>query len=395
MERNTDPISPEGAAEAGSARTVLQVLPHMAAGGVQRGTVEIARAVVQAGWRAMVVSEGGPGVERLEAVGAEHVTLPVARKNPLTMWRNAGRLAKLIEAEGIDIVHARSRAPAWCAESAARRTGRRFVTTFHGTYGHANALKRRYNAVMTRADVVIAISEHISHHMQSVYGTPRDRIRVIHRGVDFDVFDPEKVGEDRLDALRRAWDVPKDVPIVMLPGRVTRWKGQHVLIEALAELGRRDFCCLIVGDVQGRDGYRAELDEAIRRHGLEDLVRLPGPCDDMPAAYRLADLIVSASTDPEAFGRVAIEAQAMGRPVIATDHGGARETVVGGETGWLVPPGDVGALAQALDNLWRRDETLQRMGEAGIRRARADFSIDKMCAETLAVYRSVLERKGA
>ncbi len=387
-----DPIRPGAAAEAGRTPGVLQVLPHLAAGGVQRGTVEIARALVNAGWRAIVASEGGPGVAALEAVGGTHLTLPVARKNPLTMWRNADQLARLIERQGVDIVHARSRAPAWSAAIAARRTGRRFVTTFHGTYGHANALKRQYNAVMTRADAVIAISEHIARHMQAIYGTPRDRIRVIHRGVDLDLFDPAQADGPRVAVLRAAWDVPDGVPVIMLPGRVTRWKGQHVLIDALARLDRRDFCCLLVGDDQGRDGYRADLDAAISRYGLGDVVRLTGPCDDMPAAYRLADLVVSASTDPEAFGRVAIEAQAMGRPVIATDHGGARETVVEGETGWLVPPGDEDALAEALKNLWCPENVLRPIGDAGIAHARARFTIDKMCAETMAVYQELLAK---
>ena len=178
----------------------------------------------------------------------------------------------------------------------------------------------------------------------------------------------------------------------MLPGRITRWKGQHVLIEAIAGQDRRDLCCLLVGDAQGRDGYRAELEAAISSHGLETAVLLTGPCDDMPAAYRLADIVVSASTDPEAFGRVSIEAQAMGRPVIASDHGGSRETVRDGETGWLVPPGDPAALADALGNLWLRAGDLERMGRAGIERVRRNFSKDKMCAETIALYRALLER---
>jgi len=382
----------EAVAEAGRQPTVLQVLPHMAAGGVQRGTVEIARAQIAEGWRAIVASEGGPGVAALEAVGATHVILPVASKNPVTMWRNVGRLAHLIEAHSVDIVHARSRAPAWSASAAAHRTGRRFVATFHGTYGHANALKRRYNAVMTRADTVIAISDHISRHMQVVYGTPKERIRVIHRGVDTDLFDPEKVSEERRTALRRAWDVPEGVRVVMLPGRITRWKGQHVLIEAIAAQSRRDLCCLLIGDAQGRDGYRAELEAAVERHGLGSIVRLTGPCDDMPAAYQLADIVVSASTDPEAFGRVAIEAQAMGRPVIASDHGGARETVIEGQTGWLVLPADVDALAGTLENLWRPIQELTRLGQAGVTHVRQDFTVEKMCAETIAVYRAVLDR---
>ena len=382
-----------GAGEPAARRaTVLQVLPALGAGGgVERGTVEIAAAIAAAGGRALVASEGGSQVHELTRAGAEHVVLPLASKNPLVMRANAGRLAQLIEGEGVDIVHARSRAPAWSAYHAARRTGRRFLTTFHGTYSAGNRLKRRYNAVMTRGERVIALSGFIAGHIHRVYGVPARRIRVIHRGVDLARFDPARVGAERVVSLAREWRLPDGVPVVMLPARLTRWKGQAFLIEAMARLRRGDVRCLLVGADQGRTGYRRELEALIVRHELDEVVRIVDHCDDMPAAYMLTDVVISASTDPEAFGRVVAEAQALGRPVIASDHGGARETVIAGETGWLTPPGDAPALAGAIERVLGLGEAARRaLAGKAIANVRRNFSKDAMCAKTLDVYDEVL-----
>lgn len=371
---------------------ILQVLPRLVTGGVERGTVEIAAALVEAGWTALVASAGGPMVRELERLGVEHIGLPLHSKNPLVMYANARRLEALLRERGVDLVHARSRAPAWSALIAARRARRHFVTTFHGTYNLGGmGLKRRYNAVMARGERVIAISDFIALHVQREYGTPPERIRVIHRGVDLARFDPARVGPDRLVELARKWRIPDGRPLIMLPGRLTRWKGQAVLIEAMALLGRRDLCCLIVGSDQGRTAYRDELEELVRRRDLEEVVRIVGDCADMPAAYKLADVVVSASTDPEAFGRVAVEAQAMGRPVIASDHGGARETVLPGVTGWLTRPGDAVALAAALGSaLAVNGYQRERMSGAAMEFVRRNFSTEAMCARTLQVYTDVL-----
>ena len=376
----------------GRLATVLQVLPAMgAAGGVERGTVEIAGAVVQAGGRALVASAGGPLVHDLARVGAEHVELPMDSKNPVTMWRNVDRLVQVIRAEKVDIVHARSRAPAWSARAAAKRTGAHFVTTFHGTYGAGNHLKRVYNSIMTRGERVIAISQFIAGHIRQLYGVPSNKIRVIHRGVDLDRFDPAKVTAQRVVNLATDWMLPDGMPVIMLPGRLTRWKGQPVVIDALGKLGRKDVRCLLVGGDQGREDYRAELESMIAARNLNEVVRLVDHCDDMPAAYMLTDVVISASTDPEAFGRVIAEAQALGRPVIATDHGGAKETVISGETGWLVPPGDAEALAAAIEKVLALDSA-QRSTLAGkaIANVRDNFSKATMCAKTLDVYDEVL-----
>jgi glycosyltransferase involved in cell wall biosynthesis len=373
----------------GEGRCVLQVLPALAAGGVPRGTIEVAAAQVAAGWQALVASAGGPGVAALEAAGAEHIALPLESKNPFAIAANGRRLEALIRQRGIGLIHARSRAPAWSALLAARGAGVPFVTTFHGTYGHANALKRRYNRVMTKGDRVIAISEHIARHMREVYGTPAERIRVIPRGVDLAVFDPARVAPERVAVLRQAWDADA-MPVVLLPGRLTAWKGQSVLVEAV-RLAQRPMRIVLAGDAQGRERYVARLREQIAAAGLDDSVVMPGNVSDMAAACLAADVVVSASTDPEAFGRVAIEGQAMGRPVIASGHGGALESVADGESGWLVPPGDAAALAAALGRaLAMSAEQRAAMGAAGLARVREHFTTAKMCAATLGVYEELL-----
>ncbi len=371
---------------------VLQVLPALETGGVERGTVDVAAALAAAGGLAVVASSGGPMVRELERAGGLHVTLPVHSKNPFVMRRNVGRLTDLIEAHEVEIVHARSRAPAWSALAAARRTQRPFVATFHGTYGHGNPVKRRYNAVMTRGDVVIAISNFIAEHIRETYGVAIGRVRVIHRGVDLDLFSPRRVSAERMIDLAERWRLTDEDAVVMLPGRLTRWKGQALLLKALARLDRRDIRCALVGSDQGRRRYRRELERLVKRRGLEDVVLFAGDCRDMPAAYMLADVVVSASTEPEAFGRVAAEAQAMGCPVVASDHGAARETVLAGKTGWLYPPGDADALAEAVGQaLAMNAEARERLAKKAMAHIAANFSKEKMCAETLSVYDELRE----
>jgi len=375
--------------------TILQILPAMGAGGgVERGTVEIADAITAAGGRALVVSNGGVGAHELKRANAEHIRLPVHSKNLLVMYANIQRLVDLIKAEGVDIIHARSRAPAWSAYFAAKRAGIPLVTTFHGTYGAGNAFKRRYNAIMARGERVIAISRFIGGHLHKNYGVPANKIRIIHRGVNLDRFDPAKVTAERVTVLAANWRLEDGWPVVMLPGRLTRWKGQTMFIEALAKLARRDIRCLLVGGDQGREEYRRELENLVNQHGLGEIVRIVDHCDDMPAAYMLSDVVVSASTDPEAFGRVIIEAQALGRPVVASNHGGAQETVIEGETGWLFPPGDVDALAALLDkalNLSAEDRAA--LSDKAINYVRQNFSKRTMCDKTIDVYQEILQQK--
>ncbi|MBL26689.1 MAG: glycosyl transferase [Rhodospirillaceae bacterium] len=376
----------------GEPKTVLQVLPALGtSGGVERGTVEIAAAIAGTGWRPLVASAGGPRADEVREAGGCHMVLPLDRKAPWALRANAGLLADLIRRERVDLVHARSRAPAWSAHAAARRTGRPFVTTFHGTYGASWFGKRAYNRIMTRGNRVIAISEFIARHVREVYGVGDDRLRVVPRGVDVAAFDPALIGPDRWEPLTRSWNLNDGWPVVMMPGRLTRWKGQRVLIDAVAALGRRDIHCVLVGDDQGREDYRDELQKAIRKAGLNDVFRMVGVVQDMPAAYYLADVVVSASIEPEAFGRVAIEAQAMGRPIVATDHGGSTETVRPGETGWLVRPNDANALAAGINEaLALASDARTKLGQTAIAHIRADYTTALMGSRVLAVYRELL-----
>jgi glycosyltransferase involved in cell wall biosynthesis len=369
---------------------VLQVIPRLVSGGAERGTVELAEALAAAGWTAYVASAGGPLEQSIARAGGTHVTLPLASKNPLVMRRNATALACEIRRLGIDIVHARSRAPAWSASAAARATGCHFVTTFHNAYGLGSRLKHRYNSVMARGERVIAISDFVAEHAARVYGIEAERLRTIPRGVDLAIFDPRQVTGVRMAELTRRWRVPDGMPVVMLPGRLTRWKGGLDFVAAIAALGRRDVFCLMVGAEQ-RPGFRGELEAAIAHHRLDGLFRIVEDCPDMPAAYMLADVVVSASTDPEGFGRVIVEAQAMGRPVVATNHGGARETIVPGVTGWLAPPRDPAALAAAIGaalSLAPADRAL--LACRAIAHVAAHFTRDEMCAKTIAVYEELL-----
>lgn len=392
-----DPNSTGGDFEAfrpssdGKAPTVMQILPTLRSGGVERGTVDVARALVSAGWNAIVVSGGGPMVHELDRAGATHITLPIGAKNPLTWRASFDQLVDLTFKHNVDILHARSRVPAWIGWRAARKRSLPFVTTFHGRYSDSNPLKKVYNSVMSRGDRVIAISHYIAEEITRRYGLGADRLRVIPRGVDLDLHDPDRVSAERMIKLANDWRLPDGVPVVMLPARVTRWKGHELLIDALAKLGEQRFHCLIVGSYEGKESYKAKLDARIARHGLTPHVHLVGNCTDMPAAYKLADVVVSASLDPEPFGRVIIEAQAMGRPVVASNHGGAAESMIEGETGWLVQPANADALADGIRKaLAMNEEDRTRLSEVAIAHARAHFSREDMCARTLAVYCEVL-----
>jgi glycosyltransferase involved in cell wall biosynthesis len=368
---------------------ILQVLPALGAGGVEKGTVEIAQALREAGWTALVASRPGARLEALRRAGGQHLDLPMDSKNPLRIRRNARVLEGVIRECNVSLVHARSRAPAWSALWASRRAGVPFVTTYHGTYNENFPGKRRYNAVMAAGDRVIAISRFIADHLMARHGTDPSRVRVIPRGVDPAVFDPQAVGPQRILRLARAWNLLEGQPTILLPGRLTRWKGQHALIEAVGRMARPDVRVLLVGDAQGRERYVARLRALAARLGVQ--LTIPGPCEDMPAALMLADVVVNASLEPEAFGRVVIEGQAMGRPVVAFDHGGAAETIRDGETGLKVPVGDIGALAGALaDALSLTNGDRLAIGQAARAQVLAHNTTAMMQAATLDVYRELL-----
>ncbi|WP_419896130.1 glycosyltransferase family 4 protein [Roseomonas sp. USHLN139] len=368
---------------------ILQLLPALNSGGVERGTLEIAEAQAAAGYYPIVASAGGRLVPALEALGATHVTLPLTGKSPFAWAANARALQRVIRSHGIRLVHARSRAPAWAGLSAARRENIPFVTTYHGAYNENFPGKRLYNSVMARGDRVIAISHFIADLIQARHGTDPSRIRIIPRGVDLRLFDPAMVAPDRIEALRQEWDIPRDRAVLLLPARISRWKGQGVLLDALATMEEKPFAILL-GD-HGRGAYAEELRRRIAALGLTRDVAMPGHTGDMPAALLLADLVLHASTDAEAFGRSVVEAQAMRRPVIAADLGAPRETVAQGITGWRVPPGDPAALAEAIRAVLALPEAARAaIGDAARAAVQRDYTTAAMQASTIAVYRELL-----
>jgi len=375
--------------------TLLQVTPALDAGGVERTTVDVAAAVVAAGGRAIVASAGGRLEGELAEAGGELARLPVQSKNPFVAFANARALEALIARERVSIVHARSRAPAFPALKAARAAGVPFVATYAGVYSARSPLKRWYNGVMCRGDLVIANSAYTRAHLIAEHAVDPAKVVAIPRGIDLSAFDPAAVAPERVARLRREWGLDGR-PALLLAGRLTRWKGQGLVLEALARLkdeGLHDLLVVFAGDDQGRTGYRAELERGIAAFGLADRVRMVGHCTDMPAAYLAADLALAPSLRPEAFGRTAVEPQAMGRPVLAADHGGARETVLEGETGWLVAPGDPAAWAAALtEALGAGPPAWARMGEEGRAHARALFSVEAMTRATLEAYAGLLAR---
>ena len=372
--------------------TVIQVIPELSAGGAERGCVDVAAAIVLAGGRSIIVSQGGRLVQELQMKGAEFVEMPVASKNPLRWRSNTKALVNLIGETGAKVIHVRSRAPARSAMTAAKKTGISFVTTYHGTYNAGSAAKRRYNSVMAKGDRVIAISDFIAAHIVEQHG-PNDRIITIPRGIDLARFSQETVAEVRKVQLLYQWGI-KDDPrkIILLPGRLTRWKGQGPLVEAAAILARKrdDFVCVLPGDAQGRDRFVKELHQRIDALGLRNFVRLPGHVIDVSAAYALSDIVVCPSLEPEAFGRVPVEAQAMERPIVAADHGGASETILQGQSGFLVPPGNPEVLAAGLDDVLDLDrEERAQMGRDGRAWVLERYTVDRMCADTLDVYRAL------
>ncbi|MFW0776834.1 MAG: glycosyltransferase family 4 protein [Rickettsiales bacterium] len=369
---------------------ILQVLPSLHSGGVERGTLEIARAIMQAGGKALVASNGGPMASSLKHFGAEHITLPLHSRNPIRIWLNAKRLAKLIREHNVDIIHARSRAPAWSAKLAAEKTGCRFMTTFHGTYGLQNKYKKKYNSIMTKGERVIAVSHFIGEHIMQNYEMDQNKLRVIHRAVDLKIFNPASHSMLQMIELTKEWRLPESLPLILFPARITRWKGQDVFLRALAALPHRNFFAVLLGDDKGHETFRQELEELIVELKLEGHVRIARHTRQITEAYRLARVVVATSLDPEAFGRVVLEAQAMGKPVIATNHGGPMETVIPDTTGWLVTPGDVEQLSERIDYaLHLDDKTLEWMREQAMHNAQ-NFSLDIMAEKTIAVYQELL-----
>ena len=383
--------------------TIVQLVPSLETGGAERTAVDVAAALRREGWGAVVASQGGRLVGALEEAGATHVLLPLDTKNPLAIWRNAARIEATAREHGAALIHARSRGPAWSGLIAARRAGLPFVTTYHGAYNQRGRLKGLYNSVMARGDAVIANSHWTKALIEARHPFARGRIEAIARGTDFGDFDADAIDPARVARQREAWGVDGGRRVVLHLARLTGWKGQTVLIEAARRMRERgtlpeDVTVVLAGDAQGRDAYVRHLREAVAAGGLADRVLLPGHSDDPAAAMAAAAVAIVASTEPEAFGRAAVEAQAMGVPVIVTRLGAVEETVLAEPeveaaraSGIKVAPGDAAALADALERLLAMPRpALSAMGRNGRDHVRARFSLDVMSDATIALYRRVL-----
>lgn len=378
-------------------KVILQVAPELSAGGVERTVLEVTEAIVEAGGRALLASRGGRLEPEFERLGGQLFRMDAKSRNPLTIRINEGKLRQIIREEKVDLVHARSRAPAWSAYAAARAEGVPFVTTYHGAYSGTSGLKRAYNSVMAKGDIVIANSNWIADHIRQVHETPADRIVTIPRGVDLAEFDPRAVAPARVDAIRQSWGLLGDKRLTLfLPGRLTEWKGQGLAIDAFAALAadeRAGMVLVLAGDPQGRDRYVDELQNKIAGMDIERSVIIAPHITDMAAAYLAADIVLAPSIRPEAFGRVAAEAAAMERPVIVSDHGGGRETVIEYETGARVTPGDARALSGALRAMIGLGPTVRAsMGAAGRAHVIRHFSKRGLQTATLSVYKRLLEK---
>lgn len=376
--------------------TVLQIIPSLGAGGAEQACVDVAIGLKTAGHNPIVVSSGGRRVAELEDHGIWHIAKPVNSKNPGVMLGNALWLTQFIREHHVDIIHARSRAPAWSALLASRHTPCAFVTTFHAAYKFSNPLKKLYNSVMARSDRIIAISEFIAETIQKNYGVPKNKIRVIPRGINLDAYAPEKITPEDRKALLEQWNTDDRQPLILMPARLSPIKGQKVLIDAMSLLttSSHNVTAIILGDDQGRTEYRHELDSMITSRNLRDNVHIVSHCDNMPLAYSLASVVVAPSLVPEGFGRVPVEAMAMGVPVVASDLGGTSENIRSGETGWLVPPGNPQKLADAILHILNQTPDQRAViRDAALREVHARYDKRKMVADTLAVYEEVLSNK--
>lgn len=382
----------------------MQILPAMENGGVERGVIDIAKALKKSGFEPIVLSNGGVLVYQLREAGIIHIKLPIHSKNPLTIFFNIKKIVKIIKSYQVDLVHVRSRAPMWSAYFACKKTGARLVSTVHGPYS-LNFLnwkifppKRLYNAMMLKADAVIAVSNFIKNYLTKNYLPYSQeneenflkKITVIQRGADLQHFNCDKISKSRFINLSNKWNLPEDRKIILMPARFTAWKGHEFLIDSLTKV-KNEFFCVMVGSDHGHKNFRKKVEEKIVKNGLAEKVKIFGICKDMSTAYSLSHLVISPSVKPEAFGRIAIEAQAAGKVIISTKIGGALETIIDGETGFLAEVGDKEKLAQLIDRvLDMPGDELEKIGKAARKNIEANFSNEKLCNETIALYKRLL-----
>jgi glycosyltransferase involved in cell wall biosynthesis len=377
---------------------VLQVIPKLGYGGAETGCYDIAHYLPENDCGSFIVTSGGELLKFIDKKKVKIIKLPVHSKNPLIIFINFLALVAIILVKNISIVHARSRAPAWSCLLAAKITGRKFVTTFHGTYNFNNKIKKFYNSVMVRSDLIIAGSNFIFSHIKDNYTkylNAKKKLLVIFRGINVDYFDPTtKLDSDEKKLLKK-WQIEKDKKIILLPGRLTGWKGQEVFIEAInlvnIELGYEAFYAVILGSDQGRDLYKKKLIRITEQHRLNNQVKFIDHCNDMALAYKVSDIVISASIEPEAFGRVAVEAQSMEKPIIASDIGGSNETIIDEKTGFLFESNNAKSLSKKILKVLSMDETLlQSMGKEGRKNIIQKFNVEKMCFSTYSEYKRIL-----
>jgi len=377
---------------------VLQVIPKLGYGGAETGCYDIAHYLPENGCKSFIVTSGGELLKFVDKKKVKVFRLPVQSKNPLLILINAIILTFIILFNNISIVHARSRAPAWSCLIASKITSRKFVTTFHGTYNFKSSLKKLYNSVMVRSDLIIAGSNFIFSHIKENYSNylnQKKKLLVVFRGINVDYFDPTTKLETEEKKLLKQWEIEKDKKIILLPGRLTTWKGQEVFIEAInlvnIELGYEAFYAVILGSDQGRDLYKKKLIRLSEQYRLTKQLRFIDHCKDMALAYKVSDIIVSASIEPEAFGRVSVEAQSMEKPIIASNIGGSNETVVDEKTGYLFKAGDAKSLSQKILKTLTIDETqLKLIGIEGRKNIVQKFNVEKMCFSTYSEYKRLI-----
>lgn len=372
---------------------ILQVLPELGQGGVELGTIQVAEALTEAGIKNFVASAGGRKEYNLEKLGVKHFKLPLKSKNPFVIFKNASKLAEFIKKEGINIVHARSRAPAWSAYFAAKKAGVHYMTTFHGTYGLGpKGIKKIYNRVMTLGEKVIVISSHIKNHVLKHYKVDESKLAFIHRCVDVEKFNNNAVTPERLKNIIEEYELPTDKKIILLIGRLTRWKGQELLIDALAKIkDRKDFHCIFTGDDQGRVKYTEGLLNKIKEYDMTGDFTFIKHTDDVPALMKACDIVVSASIEPEAFGRIAAEGEAMGKIVLASNIGGSLDNLKDGITGRHFISGDASDLSQKL--IWALDlpeAERKKISENAQNYVKENFTKQIMCCKTIEVYKELV-----
>ena len=377
---------------------VLQVIPKLGYGGAETGCFDIAHYLPENNCKSFIVTSGGELLKFVDKKKVKIFKLPVQSKNPLLIFINSIILIGIILLNNISIVHARSRAPAWSCLIASKITGRKFVTTFHGTYNFKTNLKKFYNSVMVRSDLIIAGSNFIFSHIKENYSMNlnyKKKFLVIFRGINVDYFDSSTTLENDEKKLLKQWDIEKDKKIILLPGRLTSWKGQEVFIEAVnlinIELGYEAFYTVILGSDQGRELYKKKLIRLSEQYRMSKQIRFIDHCKNMALAYKVSDIIVSASNEPEAFGRVSVEAQSMGKPIVASNIGGSNETVIEEKTGFLFESNNAKSLSKQIIRILNMDETsLKMMGIEARKNVTQRFNVEKMCFSTYSEYKRLL-----